>query len=90
VIVIDDVRAVPPLQRGRRTVAQVARRDEALLAAPDTPATALLARPAFVRTGRAVVVDGDQRPIGIVSITDVQRRLRADALLPGVADRRAA
>jgi Zn-dependent protease/predicted transcriptional regulator len=81
VIVIDDVRAVAPLQRGRVTVAEIARRDPALLVAPDTPATALLALPAFLHTGRAVVVDGEGRPLGIVSVTDVQRRLRADALL---------
>ena len=82
VIVIDDVRAVPPLRRGAVTVAQIARRDPALLVAPDMPATALLALPAFIRTGRAVVVDGERRALGIVSVTDVQRRLRADALLP--------
>ena len=57
---------------------------------PDTPATALMARPAFVRTGRAVVVDGDGHPLGIVSVTDIQRRLRADALLPDSAPRAAA
>lgn len=90
VVVIDDVRAVAPLQRGRMTVAELARRDPGLLVAPDTPATALMARPAFVRTGRAVVVDGDGHPLGIVSVTDLQRRLRADALLPDSAPRAAA
>jgi Zn-dependent protease/CBS domain-containing protein len=82
VIVIDDLRSVAPLQRARVTVAQLARRDPALLVAPDTPVTALLALPAFVQTGRAVVVDDERRPLGVVSVTDVQRRLRADALLP--------
>jgi Zn-dependent protease/CBS domain-containing protein len=90
VIVIDDVRAIPPLQRGQLTVADAARRDPVLLVAPDTPATALLALPAFLRTGRAVVVDEERRPLGIVSVTDIQRRMRADALLPDSGPRAAA
>ncbi|MGZ4271816.1 MAG: site-2 protease family protein [Solirubrobacteraceae bacterium] len=90
VVMIDDIRAVAPLRRGQVTVAEVARRDPALMVAPDTPATALLARPAFQHTGRAVVVDGEGRPLGIVSVTDIQRRMRADALLPDAAARTAA
>ena len=71
-------------------MAEVARRDPGLLVAPDMPATALMGRPAFVRTGRAAVVDGEGHPLGIVSVTDVQRRMRADALLPDSAPRAAA
>jgi CBS domain-containing protein len=48
----------------------------------------LLERPAFVRVGRAVVVDGLGRPVGLVSITDVQRTLRASQLTSGAPDGR--
>ena len=41
----------------------------------------LLERPAFARVGRAVVVDEPGRPVGLVSITDVQRALRAARLV---------
>jgi CBS domain-containing protein len=40
----------------------------------------LLERPAFAKFGRAVVIDERGRPIGLVSITDVQRSLRASRL----------
>ena len=40
----------------------------------------LLERPAFARVGRAVVVDERGRPVGLVSITDVKRALRASRL----------
>jgi Zn-dependent protease/CBS domain-containing protein len=81
VLTIDDVRVVPPEDRAHRRVADVARLDPALLVTPDTPVPELLARPAFLRTGRVVVIDAAQRPVGIVSITDIERRIRADALL---------
>ena len=37
----------------------------------------LLEHPAFQRVGHAVVVDPDTRPLGIISLTDVERFLRA-------------
>ena len=54
--------------------------DPGLLIGPETLITELLQRPEFARTGRAVVVDRDERPVGIVSTTDVRRRVRADEL----------
>lgn len=48
----------------------------------------LLERPAFARVGRALVVDEDGRPVGIVSITNVQRALRAARLAPHIDDHR--
>jgi Zn-dependent protease/CBS domain-containing protein len=81
VLTIDDVRLVPPVDRAQRRVGDVACLDPALLVSPETPVTELLARPAFLRTGRVVVVDAARRPVGIVSITDIERRIRADALL---------
>jgi len=46
------------------------------------PVTALLERPAFARVGRAVVVDERGAALGIVSITDLQRHMRARELEP--------
>ena len=58
--------------------------DPTLLVGPRTRLDDIAVRPAFRRCGRVVVVDDAGRPDGIVSITDVQRRLRADELLPPV------
>lgn len=90
ILTIGAVRSVPAPQRSGRMVREVAVGDRALLVSPGTPVAALVERPAFARTGRAVVVDDNERPVGVVSVTDVQRRLRADALLPGPLSRRAA
>jgi Zn-dependent protease len=45
--------------------------------APDEPANRLLELPAFLTHGRAVVVDTDGLPLGVVHMTDLERRLRA-------------
>jgi predicted transcriptional regulator len=66
--------------RGRRPPAEisaVADCDPALIVHPQEDVAGLLERPAFVRFGRAVVIDAAGRPLGLVSITDVQRSLRA-------------
>jgi CBS domain-containing protein len=81
VLSVGDVRAVPARQRAHRTAGEVASRDDELIVPSGVVAAELLARPAFQRVGRAVVVDRARRPIGLVSITDLQRRLRADELL---------
>ena len=65
---------------GRRTPAEigaVADRDPALIVRDQEDVARLLERPAFARFGRAVVVDAAGQPVGLVSITDVQRALRA-------------
>jgi CBS domain-containing protein len=49
----------------------------------------VLERPAFARFGRAVVVDEACRPVGLISITDVQRALRASRLSARAGDDRA-
>jgi Zn-dependent protease len=59
------------------TVGEAAARDPALRLGPDEPAAGLLERPAFLREGWAVVVDALGRPLGIVSIADLQRRQNA-------------
>ena len=89
-LLLRDVRAVPPARRGVLRADDVAVRDAALLVAADTPVADLLARPAFRRAGRAVVVAGDGSALGIVSRTDLDRRLRAEDLLPDLHAPRAA
>jgi Zn-dependent protease/predicted transcriptional regulator len=61
--------------------AELADRDPQLIIAGDEDVARLLERPAFARFGRAVVIDEHSRPVGIISITDVQRALRASRLL---------
>ena len=64
-------------KRAVERVADIAEHDPELIVTEDEDVARLLERPAFARFGRAVVVDGSGRPIGLVSITDVQRALRA-------------
>lgn len=90
VLTLDAVRRVPPGERGTLTVRQAAVIDRALLVDPATGIADLFQQPPFLRVGRAVVVDAERRPLGLLSITDVQRRLRADALLPPIAPARGA
>lgn len=82
VLTIDDVRAIPPGRRGTTCVGAVASADPGLLVDGATKVAQLLRVPAFGRVGRAVVVDGDGRPLGIVSMTDLQRQMRAGDLAP--------
>ena len=74
------VRAIPAARRAGVLARDALTADRGLLIGPETLITELLQRPEFERIGRAVVVDRDQRPVGIVSTTDVQRRVRADEL----------
>jgi Zn-dependent protease/CBS domain-containing protein len=64
-------------------VADAADHDPTLLVPEDTDVVSLLERPAFASVGRAVVVDEDGRPVGLVSITDVQRLVRNAQLAAG-------
>ncbi len=66
--------------RTQQSVGEIAERDPGLLVAGEQDVSRLLERPAFARVGRAVVVDELGRPVGLVSITDVQRALRAARL----------
>jgi Zn-dependent protease len=66
--------------RAQQTVGELADRDPTLLISGEEDVAGLLERPAFARAGRAVVVDGAGRPLGLISITDVQRALRASRL----------
>ena len=67
----------PHPHRPTATVAQLADRDPALLVGDHEDVAHLLQEPAFGRVGRAAVVDASGHPVGVVSITDVQREVRA-------------
>lgn len=75
-------------ERERRTVGELADPDPALTLAEADDVTALLDRPAFGATGRAVVLDDERRPVGIVSVTDLQRAVRSARLARGQPARR--
>ena len=80
------VLSIGALQRTPRSswpttsVADLADRDPGLLVGPDEDVAHLFGEPAFLRIGRAVVVDEERRPVGMVSVTDVERVLRARRL----------
>jgi len=76
------IQALAPAQRERRTVGEIAERDPCLLVGESDDVAGLLELPAFARVGRAVAVDKRGLPVGLLSITDVQRALRAGATWP--------
>jgi Zn-dependent protease/predicted transcriptional regulator len=67
---------------GRYTssVREITDRDPDILVSGEEDVVGLFERPAFARTGHAVVVSTDQKPIGIVSKTDIERALRLSRL----------
>jgi Zn-dependent protease/predicted transcriptional regulator len=77
---VGQIEALTRQQRAAQWVADIAERDPALIVAEDEDVTHLLECPPFARVGRAVVVDESARAVGLVSITDVQRALRASRL----------
>lgn len=82
ILALDDVRAIPETRRRTTRAGEVVTPEPGLLVDPQTLVTDLLQLPEFHRVGRAVAVDAAGGPVGLISITDVQRRLRADALRP--------
>jgi len=70
------VERVPPARRGATSVAAVAALDPDLIVGEHEDVARLLERPAFQRLGRAVVSTAGGE-VGILSITDVNRVLRA-------------
>lgn len=81
VLSLAEVRVVPVAARKSTPVAQVMAREPTLLVEPGLLVTELLTRPAFARHGRAVVINPAGFPIGLISVTDIDRRLRVDTLL---------
>jgi Zn-dependent protease len=72
--------------RGARFVDDLADRDPSLLICEQEDVANLLEQPAFARVGRAAVLDDERRPVGIVSLTDIQRAIRAARLHNGTND----
>jgi len=70
------VERVPPSQRAGTAVEDVVLYEPGLVVDEAQDVANLLERPVFQRVGRAVVVARDGR-VGILSVTDVNRVLRA-------------
>jgi Zn-dependent protease/CheY-like chemotaxis protein len=77
VLTITDTEAVPTPMRNTTRVAEITNRDRTLIVGEDFDVGDLIDRPAFARVGRAVVVDRQDTPVGLVSIADVQQCIRA-------------
>ncbi len=73
---VDAVERIPAESRERITAGEVTLADPQLILDEHQDVAQLLERPAFRRVGRAVVVT-EQGELGILSITDVNRALRA-------------
>jgi Zn-dependent protease len=76
VVEVGRIQAVPESARANTTVGDVAALDPELSVGEHEDVVSLIERPAFQRVGRAAVRT-DDGGVGIVSITDVQRVLRA-------------
>lgn len=90
IVTLSDVRAVPESERSVTMLGAVTHRDAELLVEPARDAADVIAETAFRRLGRAVVVDPAGRALGVVSVTDIDRQVRAAALLPGAGEARRA
>jgi Zn-dependent protease len=73
---VEHVERVPRRQRGTKTVGEVGVLDPELVVGEHQDVAELLERPAFQRVGRAVVRT-ERGEVGLISITDVNRALRA-------------
>ena len=80
---VGTVEHVPPAKRHATVVGQVAIDDPALIVDEHQDVAELLERPAFQRVGRAIVFAQDHAGVGVLSITDVNRALRAFDLESG-------
>ena len=74
------IEALAPAQREQRRVGEIAERDPSLMVREEDDVVTLMERAPFVRVGRAVAVDALGQPVGLLSITDVERTLRASML----------
>jgi predicted transcriptional regulator len=77
---LDQLEHTPVQQHAGLRAGELADRDPALMVDRHEDLAELLDRSAFARAGRAIVIDLYHRPIGIVSITDVQRSIRASRI----------
>ena len=67
------------------TAGQACDPDRTLMIGPDEPAAGLLERSGFLAHGRAVVVDAHRRPLGVISVSDLERRLQASRVPTALA-----
>lgn len=79
---IEHVERVPAARRADTAIAEAALHDPELVISEHQDVAELLERPAFQRSGRAIVRT-DRGELGIVSRTDVNRALRAQELRAG-------
>ena len=77
IVTIAAAEAVPVGERISTCVGEITERDPDVVVAEDFDIADLLDREAFARVGRAVVVDRQGSPVGLVSVTDVQHSIRA-------------
>lgn len=77
---VTQLEALAARKRAGERVEDIAEHDPELIVTEDEDVARLLERPVFAKFGRAVVVNGSGSPIGLVSITDVERALRAARL----------
>ena len=77
---VDHMNKTPPARWAAVSAGERADRDPALLVGGEEDVAHLLEQPAFARIGRAAVVDDDGRPAGVVSLTDIERAIRASRL----------
>ncbi|HET7119917.1 MAG TPA: site-2 protease family protein [Solirubrobacterales bacterium] len=85
---LEAVRRVPRERRATTSAGEASFDDPSLVIGEEQDVAEMLERPAFVRVGRAMVLTADGR-IGVLSISDVNRVLRA-LELAGAAPSRAA
>ena len=77
---ISQLEHIPHRANAGTLVGNGADRDLALMVDKHEDVAHLLERSAFARVGRATVIDESRRPVGILSITDVQRAITATRL----------
>jgi Zn-dependent protease len=82
IVDLEAIRRVPAEHRAATSVGEVAFEEPSLVIDEAQDVAEMLERPAFVRLGRAVVLTADGR-IGVLSISDVNRVLRALELAGG-------
>ena len=86
-VTIDRLEHLPRDQLERTAVSALADPDPTLLVDERGDIAELLARPSFQRVGRAIVTGAGGR-IGIISVTEVERALRASRLTSAGSDPR--
>ncbi|MBA9002347.1 site-2 protease family protein [Thermomonospora cellulosilytica] len=80
-VTLNRIRAVPPAERPATTLGRIAcDPDEIPRARPDQPLTDLMPRLAGCTDGRAVVVDAEDRVVGLVTPSDISRALQLGEL----------